>query len=142
MEEEQIVRSIQIAESKLAVSMSVSEQYIADSRRILAENWLKTWYVAETLAKHASKYSCEYGEGEYGAGDFQFNFVVKDITSMAKDLAEFAQAFDPDNLEAGAFIYGYAYEWLEKRGNANSHFPDIESKYRNDAEEYRDIDEE
>ena len=139
VEEDQVTRDVQLAGSELTVSMSVADQYRANSKTELAKNWLKSWYIAETLAKHANECHCEFKEGANGCGDFQFRFVVEDATGMAKALTEFAQVFDPDNLEAGAFIYDEAHDWLEERGSTGSRFPEIESNYREDAamaEEY------
>lgn len=73
-----------------------------------------------------SAWSCDFAEGENGAADFEFRFTVSDAKKMAAVLADFAAVLDPDDLEAGAFIYDEAHDWIETRGDEPARFPDIE----------------
>lgn len=138
IEEEEIAEKLRSAGPELRLTMSVSDQYQAGSKIALAENWLTNWYMAEALARHATESSCEFQEGENGAGDFEFRFVVSDAKKMATLIADFAAVLDPDDLEAGAFILDEAHEWLEKRAGEKARFPDIEQCYRDDAETARE----
>ncbi len=108
--------------------------YQANSRSELAAKWLKVWYLAERLADNTDSASCAYSEGEFGAGKIQIELACCDARSLAKSLLEFAPAFDPDDLEACSLIYDEASEWLEKRANSVSWFPNLEQHYRDDAE--------
>jgi len=133
-DEEEIAERLLKAGPELRVTMSVSDQYRANSKAELAENWLKSWYVAESLASNASQWNCQFAEGEDGAGEFEFRFVVTDLKGMAGRIAEFAPLFDPDDLEFNALIYDEAHDWLDARGEIKARFPDLEESYRGDAE--------
>jgi len=69
--------------------------HASEAKSALAENWLTTWYTAETLARHASACNCKFVEGDDGAADFEFRFTVSDSKGMAAALADFAAVLDP-----------------------------------------------
>src|SRR5690349_19083923 len=79
--------------------------YRASSKRELALNWLKSWYIAESFGRHASHWACTFHEGDFGAGILALDLSVSDINSFAATLADFAEIFDPDDIEASALIY-------------------------------------
>jgi hypothetical protein len=112
--------------------MTVLEQYHASSSWQLAQEWLKTWYIAESMVQYASNWSCQFHEGERGAGEFTFEFRVCDPAGMARKLVEFGLVFDENNLEPGALIYDAAEEWLENRPSSAARFPELEACYRGD----------
>jgi hypothetical protein len=142
-----LARRIREAGGNLQVTLTVDDQYRSDSKWALAHGWLRTWYIAESLAEHASKPTCDFQEGERGAGEFEFKFSAVNAPAMTEKLVEFAAVFDPDELECGALMYDEAAEWLENRGEKPAKFPDLEEAYRADlaaakehAAEYGDDD--
>lgn len=138
VDEKEIAQHLHESGPELRLTLRVRDQYRAGSKTELAENWLKTWYIAESLASHAAEWHCEFEEGDEGAGDFEFRFTVHDPKGMAKAIADFAPVFDPDDLETGALVYDEAHDWLEKRHDAKVRFPALEESYRGDAEMARE----
>jgi hypothetical protein len=135
MDEDVLVRRIQQSSDRLCVTMTIDDLYRAGSIQLIADNWLKTWFIAESLADCASVARCDFHEGDRGAGNLVFDFESVDAERMAAQLLDFAAVFDPDDLEAGALIYDEATDWLENKGDHPSRFPEIEECYRVDAEQ-------
>ena len=134
-DERSLADSLNESEGHLQLSVSVSDLFQAQSRTELAQHWLKIWYFAERLAEFASTATCRYKEGDRGSGEFDFEFAIIDIPLFAARLTELATSFDPDDLEAMAFIYDEAEEWLSKRGDSPAWFPILEQNFRADSAE-------
>jgi len=124
--------------AKVRMTWEEAELYRANSRTELALNWLKTWYVAETLAKHAVKAECDFREGERNAGIIVLELTISDPEAFAAQVVEFAPVFDPDEIEAPALIFDEAEDWLEKRGDQSPRFPELERCYRDEADEAKE----
>jgi hypothetical protein len=133
IDEETLLRRLKDSPGWLRLEATISEVYESQSMRAIADNWLKAWFVAESLAACAKSVSCSFREGERGAGEFILDFRDTAPDQMAAKLLEFSGAFDPDDLEAMALIYDEAEDWLEKRGNVTARFPQIEEAYRTEA---------
>jgi hypothetical protein len=128
-----LARQLSDAGRDLSLTLTVDGQYQSNSKYALAYGWLRTWYIAESLAQHASQLSCAFEEGEHGAAEFAFEFRDIDAAPMAKKLVEYAAVFDPDELEAGNAMLDESQAWLEKNGNAlKPKFPELEEAYRGD----------
>src|SRR5581483_2061306 len=117
-----IAKAIKEANGIVRITMTVRDQYQSNSKRVLALNWLKSWYMAEALAEYASESEVDFEEGERGAGEFEFRFTVIDPRHMAARIADFAAVLDEDDLEAGGLIYDEAEDWMNKPGRA-TRFP-------------------
>jgi hypothetical protein len=133
LDEDTLLRRLRKSPAWLRLEATIFQVYESESVRAIADNWLKAWFVGESLAACAKSVSCSFREGERGAGEFILDFRDIAPDQMAVRLLEFAGAFDPDDLEAMALIYNEAEDWLEKRGNATARFPQIEEAYRTEA---------
>ena len=130
--ESEIASNIIRGKSRLRVTIEIPDQYRASSMQNLASNWLKTWYMAESLAEHASEWGVTFVEGEKGSSEIELRLLVKDVEQMAARLVDLAAVVDENDLEAGAFIYDEAEEWLESPRRV-TRFPELEKCYRDDA---------
>ena len=131
-DEATICRQIEAANWKLRVTMIVSAQYQADSRRALADGWLQSWYLAESMAAFASKWRAHFKEVGRGDGEFDFEFDVSNPKGMAAKLVDFGLIFDPNQLEPAALMLDEAVSWLDGRGSAAARFPELEECYRDE----------
>jgi hypothetical protein len=130
--ETEIASNILRGQSRLRVTIVIPDQYRAGSMQELASNWLKTWYMAESLAEQASEWSVNFVEGENGSSEIELRFLVKNVEHMAARLVDLAAVVDENDLEAGAFIYDEAEVWLESPGRI-TRFPELEKCYHDDA---------
>ena len=134
-DEQELAARIEKARGKLRLSVSVENLYRAASKSELAGNWLKSWYLAEALARYSSNSRCEFAEGSEGTGELTFQFQVNNAARMAASLIEFAPSLDPDNFEAAAFLIDEAEGWLEEGLISPVQFPELERCFREDASE-------
>jgi hypothetical protein len=115
-------------------TIEIPNLYAATSKTALAENWLKAWYTGERLASHAVSPKCKASDdGTVGTGTLVFDLIAADSLAMAEDLIEFAAVHSGDDLEAAAFAYDEADDWLANRGDAVTRFSELEKNYRADA---------
>lgn len=138
LDEEALASQIEL-QGKLRITMIIPELYVAQTPVETAGNWLKVWFIAESLATYANQVSCSFNEVDDGAGQVILEFESIDAPNMADRLSTFGGVFDPDDLEESAQIFDEALEWVENRGTARAIFPGLEECYRNEqafAEEW------
>lgn len=126
-------RSVQQS-TGVRITMDVPDLYRADSKTALAQNWLKTWYISECLAKYAARVVCHFHEVDFGTGVVVLEFAIRDVPGFVARVLEFGPVFDPNELEASALIYDEAEDWLNKRADSPTLLPDLENCYRDDAD--------
>lgn len=133
---ESIHRMIRDSGDQVAITFSLQDTYYSTSKHEIARSALKAWYIGERIAGFCQSVRTQDDEGASGEGLFLFLADVSDGHGLAAFLADLVPAFDPDSdglaeCELGA----EAEEWLEKRRDAGSHFPELERDYRIDAEQ-------